>query len=97
MNFETETRGIVTKDPASDLDFSVNWAEWLGADTITASTWIAPSRSGLTLHSQSVLNGVTTTWMRNGKVGGPYRVVNHIETAAGRKDDRSFLVTVQEK
>ncbi|MCX6631472.1 MAG: hypothetical protein NTW28_27990 [Candidatus Solibacter sp.] len=90
----------VKKDPNADLDYGFDWTAWLGAtDTITESTWVVPSTSGLTTHSPSIsTNGrVTTVWIKAGNVGAVYSATNHIKTAAGREDERSLRVTVVER
>lgn len=90
----------VLKDPQADLDYSIDWTAWLGGDTIATSTWSAPGASGITVHDGS-LNGSatkTTVWLSGGiPASSPYRIVNHITTAAARADDRSLIVTVAEK
>ncbi len=88
------------KDPQADLDYQIDWTAWLGTDTITASTWTAPTVSSITLHAGSIdgPGKKTTTWMSGGTLNSaPYQVVNHITTAAGRIDDRSIMVTIQQK
>ena len=91
----------VKKDPNADLDYGFDWTAWLGvADTITESTWVVPSASGLTTHSASIsTNGkVTTVWLKSGNASGAvYAATNHIKTAAGREDERSLRVTVVER
>jgi hypothetical protein len=50
-----QTRYI--KDPDAVLDYALDWAEWLGADTIQGVTWIVST--GLTLTAQCVGSAVT--------------------------------------
>ena len=52
------------KGPSDTLDHVVNWAPFLGTDTISASTWTIPS--GLTKTSDSFTNTTTTAWWRGG-------------------------------
>ena len=59
----------VKKDPDADLDYGFDWTAWLGAtDTITESTWLVPSASGLTAHSPSISTDgkVTSVWLKSG-------------------------------
>lgn len=86
------------KDKDAVLDFAVDWSDWLGADTISTSTWDADD--GITIEASpapSVASGVATVWLSGGTVGQSYRVTNHIVTAAGREDDRSIRLRVTER
>lgn len=83
-----------TKDPDAKLDYMVDWTEWLGAtDTISTSTW-AISPTGLTKDSDTKTTKTATIWLSAGTAGQEYTVTNHIETMAGRKEDRSFKIVV---
>jgi len=100
-----------TKDPEAVLDYAWNWSDWLDATTtpaesITAHTVTVPT--GLTLDSSAVSNGVNTAgvtitnsqvtaWISGGTVGTTYRVECLIVTTAGRTDERSLWITVQER
>ena len=89
-----------TKDPAADLDYQIDWTSWLGTDQITASTWTAPAGCGLTLRAASIDNTgkKATVWLSGGNVSpAPFAVVNHITTAASRQDERSIMITVQQR
>jgi hypothetical protein len=88
------------KDPDADLDYGMDWTNWLNGDTIVASTWIAPDGSGLALHdgATNAAGTVTTIWLRGGVVAAtPWMVTNRITTAGGRTEDRSLLITVRER
>lgn len=89
----------VVKDPDADLDYTIDWSAWLGSDVIATSTWTMPDGSGIEMHDPSLnpAKTQTTVWLRGGTVGGPYRVANHIVTAAGRAEDRSLSVRVQSR
>ena len=100
-----------TKDPEAVLDYAFNWADWLDTSTtpdesIIAHTVTVPT--GLTLDSSVVVDGVNTAgvtitnsqvtaWISGGTVGTTYRVGCLITTSAGRKDERSLWITVQER
>jgi hypothetical protein len=88
----------VTKDPEADLDYGFDWTSWLAGDTITTSTWTVPSGSGLSMHSAAIAGNTTLVWLSGGtRSAKGYTVTNHIETAAGRKDDRSMCVVVVDR
>lgn len=86
---------IFVKDPDAILDYQVNWSAWLSGDTIQTSTWQA--ESGITIDSDSNTTTAATVWLSGGAAGNTYDVTNHIVTAAGREDDRTIQIKVQEK
>lgn len=83
------------KDPQATLDYSFNWAAWLTIDTIAAVTWTVPS--GITQTAAINTTTTATIWLSGGTVGTRYTVVCRITTAAGRIDERSLIVSVQQK
>ena len=84
------------KDPSAVLDYVFDWTEWLAAaETITSHTVTVPT--GLTLESSTVASGIVTAWISGGTVGTTYRVECLIVTTAGRTDERSLWITVQER
>ena len=87
--------GTFVKDSDAVLDYTVNWADWLGVDTISSSSWTVPT--GLTEDSDSNTDQTATVWLSGGTVGQTYEVVNSIVTAAGREDDRTIVIRVEEK
>lgn len=83
------------KDPDADLDYGIDWTDWLGDDEIVQSTWAAPD--GITADRPGHAGGLTTVWIRGGEVGQAYRVINRIITAAGRTDDRSINLRILQR
>lgn len=80
------------KDPNDNLDYSIDWSEWLtGTDTIATSTWGVPSA----LTTSNVATGTATTviWLSGGTAGEIYDVHNTITTAAGRIEERTIEFT----
>jgi hypothetical protein len=84
-----------TKDPNAVLDYSIDWTRWLAGDQIAASEWIVPS--GLTKMADSKTATSATVWLSGGTAGQSYIVTNRITTAAGRTEDRSFTIRVEER
>jgi hypothetical protein len=85
------------KDDDAKLDYSIDYGEWLGADTISASTWEAEEGITIATDPAPSLSGQrTTVWLSGGTVGESYDVTNHIVTAAGREDDRTIRIYVRE-
>lgn len=83
------------KDPEAVLDYSIDWADWLVSDTISTSTWDA--EDGITVDDDDSTATTTTVWLSGGTLGARYLVTNHIVTAAGREDDRTITIRVQER
>jgi len=83
------------KDPQATLDYLVDWAAYLGTDTIATSTFTADA--GITSTQATNTTTTATVWLSGGSVGQAYKVVNKIVTAAGRTDERTFLLSVQNR
>lgn len=84
------------KDPDATLDFGCDWAEWLSdGETLVGSTWDVPA--GLTSTNADYSATLAVVWLSGGAAGSTYRVVNHVTTSAGRVDERSIFVHVEER
>ena len=101
---------VPIKDPDARLDYYFDWkaltngtgeSDWLaGGETITAFTVTADA--GITVDDDpapALINGATAVkvWLSGGTAGRVYAVTNHIETSAGRTDDRTLMIRVQER
>jgi hypothetical protein len=84
-----------TKDPDAILDYTFDWSEWLGTDTISTSAFTLTS--GLTKDSDSKTTTTTTIWLSGGTSGSTYLVTNRIVTAGGRTEDRSIMIEVRSR
>lgn len=85
---------VFAKDPNAVLDYQINWAAWLGTDTISTSAWTVPS--GITQTSASNTTTTATIWLSGGTAGAQYDLVNRIVTAGGRTDDRTITISMAE-
>ncbi len=83
------------KAPDENLDYSGNWADELGADTIASSSW-ASSSPDLVIGTMSNTSTVATVWLSKGKPGITYELRNTIVTAGGRTLQQVFLLTIRE-
>jgi len=85
------------KDPQAVLDYTIDWTKWLDevGDSIATSTWIVPT--GLTKVTETNTTKLATVWLSGGTAGTNYTVTNRIMTVAGRTDDRSITIRVQER
>lgn len=83
------------KDPGAVLDYTFDWAPWLGTDTILTSTWSVPP--GMTLVSQSNTTTTATAFVSGGRADDQAIITNTIITVGGRTDDRSIVLSIQQR
>ena len=83
------------KDPDAIVDYGIPWTAWLVADTIATSTWVVPT--GITKASDTFTTTQTTIWLSGGTVGAEYTLVNRITTAAGRTQDQTIYIRIEER
>ena len=86
-------------DPQAKLDYTVDWSLWLATgETISAVDWSA-SPAGLTLPDSSIADDglAATIWVQGGPVGAVYTITCHITTSSGREDDRSFVLSIEQR
>jgi hypothetical protein len=83
------------KDPDAELDYTFNWADWLGLDTISSSTVVADD--GVVVESTTSTTTTVTVWLSGGDPGVTYGVRCRIVTAAARTDDRTMQIVVRER
>lgn len=86
-----------TKDPASVLDYTIDWGtNWLAdAETISSSSWTV--ESGITQDSDSNTTTTATIWLSGGTAGSVYTVTNQIVTNSGRTAERSLRIKVENR
>lgn len=84
------------KDPQAILDYNIDWNDWLvNGDTITSSSWTLTS--GITLQSSSVSDGIATAFISGGTLGSTYYATNRIDTAQGRRDERTITLIIEDR
>jgi len=96
--FETDAQGdYIIKDPDADLDYAMDWTEWLAGDGISTATWTVDA--GLTNHNQGKVGAITTIWLSGGTLGATYWVSCRIVStnAIPRTEDRSFRVVIAQR
>jgi hypothetical protein len=89
---------LVLKDPASSLDYSIDWGvRYLGEDALAESSWsvVPVEAGGLTIDGSDFDAGNATVNVSGGNSGKVYRLLNQIETNDGRQDSRSILVRIE--
>ena len=88
-------QALFLKDPQAVLDYKIDWATWLGTDTISAVSWTVAS--GITQDSVSNTTTAATIWLSEGTVGSTYDLICHITTAGGRQDDRTIAIEIRQQ
>ena len=87
---------VYLKDPGSKLDWQHDWSGWLASgETIATSQWTVEP-AGLTLSAPMATASTTTVWVEGGTVGQVYRLVNRITTSAGRIEERTVVIRVEQ-
>jgi hypothetical protein len=80
----------VTHDPNANLDYTVDWADWLvDGETISSSTWIVPT--GLTAGVASHDTTTAWCWISGGTAGADsdYALSRPVHPASdSQSDDR---------
>lgn len=82
------------KDPVDVLDWQINWATWLGVDTIVTSTWTVPT--GITQVTETETATAATIWLSGGTAGQSYTIANKIVTTLGRTKKQSITIVVDD-
>lgn len=82
------------KDPADVLDFTMDFAAALGADTIATVTWTVPA--DLSKGAETNSTTAATVWLSAGAAGTDYSITCRITTAGGRTIERTALLLVKD-
>lgn len=83
------------KGTAEVLDYVFNWANWLGVDVISTSTFTATT--GITVSSSSKTDTTATAWVTGGTINEEYKLTNRIITTGGRTAERIMYISVEER
>lgn len=94
------------KSVFAELDYSFDWnngvpSGLVSPETVVVSVWVVthiggPTGTLVTSFNESVdVSGfITAAWFRGGLVNSVWLIENRITTSAGRKDSRSFELSV---
>ena len=96
--FESDAQGYyIIKDPDADLDYSLNWSDWLAGDSISNAIWTVDT--GLTKHNEAISGSIATVWLSGGVLGVTYWVSCRVVTGnlIPRTEDRSFRVVITQR
>lgn len=93
----------IIKDPQARLDYGFDWTDWLKqengtVDVISNATWAVTGPDSSLVSSSPYIDAKTTgVWLTGGTVGSEYVATCHITTAAGRQDDRSLKIGIEQR
>lgn len=87
----------IPMDPAAVLDYTFDWTEWLAAIADTAAS-IVPVVDGVVKHSDLVVAGVHTVWLKTPTAGVQVAsATSRITTVGGRVDERTIYLLIRER
>ncbi len=95
--------GTIDHDPQAKLDYTWDWTDWLGGDTIISATVTARVEEGrdsadvVTIDDVWLSSKTITAWILGGVHGTPCAVTCRITTTAGRIDDRTIRLRVRDR
>jgi hypothetical protein len=84
---------VLTKDPNDIVNYTINWATWLGSDTISTSAWTVPS--GITESSSTSTSTTAIIKLSGGTAGEIYTLTNRITTSASETKDQTIKIKVE--
>jgi hypothetical protein len=94
----------IEKDPQANLDYSVDWSDWLAqGDNLRTSSWTISTVSGdgspltQTANTTNTNTSTSTIYVSGGSAGNTYTVTNHITTDNGLVDERYFRIRVKNR
>jgi hypothetical protein len=91
-------KATIKKDPNAILDYTMNWAAWLGTDTIVGVTWIVDA--SMALVSSSFTTKTATIFLSGGTTNTTVPLTCRITTASSptaRVDDRTVYLKIVAK
>lgn len=97
--FKQDAQGsYIEKDPAAQLTYVLNWADWMPQGDSLSSTTFAVSTitgaSNVTIVSSGVQGNTAYVQLSGGSAGNTYVVTNTIVTTNGATDARRFKLKV---
>lgn len=84
---------MFNKEPQEVKTFTIDWSDWLGALTISTSTWSIPS--GITNDADSNTANTTLITLSGGTWGETYELSNTITASNGEVETRWLIVRIQ--
>jgi hypothetical protein len=97
----TNGRYYIDKDPQSVLDYVFDWSEWLAGisppDVIVSFNCFVTGSTSAAVVSQQHAAGKVTAMVGGGENKEVVKLTCHIQTAAGRQDDRAIYLRIKDR
>ena len=95
------TGAYIVKDPGSTLDYTIDWTNWLGSDTVSSVSYTLDSgiTTSTAIGGSATATTSTTTRVNitGGTAGTIYNVKAEMTTTEGRIVVRNFRVKVEDQ
>lgn len=88
---------LFQKQPADQLDYDMDFSDWLTeSDTITSAEAVSSIPEELEVLSVLVDSPIVKVWIAGGLDGTTYKVTSTIATSEGRIKELEFKIRVKE-
>lgn len=89
---------ILTKQPADQLDYDVDYGRWLpDGDAVTMAETAVEPAGDLVIDSVQITDQVVKVWTSGGADGATYKVVVTASTSGGRIKQTEFRIRVRDR
>jgi len=87
------------KDPASRLDYAIEWVPYLDGQTIAGSEWsVAPAEAGgIAIDDERFDATRSAATLSGGIVGHVYSITNRVTLTDDSIDERSICLRVEQR
>ena len=90
---DTRPPTLAPKDPADEVWYTVDWADWLDTgETVSGTAWTVPT--GITNAAVTSTSTTSLIKLSGGTAGVTYKIACKATTSASQVVERSFLVPV---
>lgn len=88
---------IFQKQPADQLDYELDFSEWLsGGDTIAGAVAVSSTPDELMIETVQTFSQSIKVWVSGGEDGQTYKVTATVTTAQGRVKELDFKIRVRD-
>jgi hypothetical protein len=70
------------QSPGDQLDYTIDWTEFLAGDTIDSVAWVAPEGSAIEIIQEADDGKRTVVWVKGGTSGERYLITCTITSAS---------------
>lgn len=84
---------MLCKGPNDNYEYSIDWTNELGGDTINGSTWVA--EAGITIDGDTFTASSADVDLSGGTAGTTYKLTNQITTLGGDVFEKEIHIKCQ--